>query len=54
MHFKLKCSQIMQVMNDIGITFITEIKFNKILSETNTDLVRYWAYCLADIVKPKH
>ena len=30
----------MQVMNDTDIAFITQIKFNKILSETNIDLDR--------------
>jgi len=63
-HVKLKCpqhscvsymkhiwKQIIQLMND---TEITEIKFNKILSETNIDLDRFWTYCLADIVNLKH
>jgi len=44
----------MQVMNDTQIAFITQIKFKKILSETNIDVDGSWAYWLADIVNLKH
>jgi len=37
-------------MNDTEITFITQITFSQILAETNIDLDRSWAYCLADVV----
>jgi len=41
-------------MNDTELTFITQIKFNKILAETIIDLDRSWAYCLAGVVNLKH
>ena len=46
--------KIMKVMNDTEIRIVTQIKFNKILSDTNIDLDRSWACCLADIVNLKH
>ena len=46
--------QIMWIMNDIEIALITHIQFNNILSETNIELDRSWAYCLAYIVDVKH